>query len=45
MTPRAPVDAEYLAALPDTEDLLDADNDVLPGIAPGDVPTGGRDTD
>ena len=27
MAPRAPVDAQYLAGLPDAEDLLDADND------------------
>ena len=38
MAPRAPIDAQYLAGLPDAEDLLDADND--PDGDPEDAPTG-----
>ncbi len=48
---RTPVDAEYLAGLPDAEDLFDVDNDGGQGadtadVGPGDAPPGtARDTD
>ena len=41
VAPRRPIDTQYLAGLPDAEDLLDADNDPGdPGEVPEDAPTG-----